>query len=340
MRPLNSPQLGSLVVSFFEDYLPTQRGMSIHTLRSYRDAIVLWLQFASRDSGRRLESLRIADLTVERIERFLEHLQAERHNGIATRNARLAALRTFSRHIAAKHPEQLGTVQSILNIPFKRGAKQMPIDYPESGDIRALLEHIDRRTPAGQRDYALFTLMCNTGARVQEVLNLRIRDVRLDPPEQIRLHGKGDKIRMCPLWQQTAKLLRDLIHAQPPDGLDLATAPLFRNRNGRPLTRFGVRYLLRKHLPNYRSVTSGRRIHPHALRHATAVHMLKDGIDFGTISQILGHASIVTTMRYARADLDLKRQALSQIFPDFLGPPLAGRIRWHGTELTRWLRRL
>ena len=340
MKALSSRDLGRLVVSFFEDYLPAQRGMSTHTLRSYRDALVLWLRFASRDAGRRLESLRVADFTAERIERFLEHLEAERHNGIATRNARLAALHTFARHLGANLPEQLGSVQSILNIPFKRGAKQLPIEYPESGDIRGLLEHIDRRTPAGQRDYALFTLMCNTGARVQEVLNVRIRDLRLEPPEQVRLHGKGEKIRLCPLWPQSAKLLRDLIRTQPPDATDLADALLFRNRNGRPLTRFGVRYLLRKHLPDYRSATSGRRIHPHALRHATAVHMLKDGIDFGTISQILGHASVTTTMRYARADLDLKRQALSQIFPDFLGPPLAGRVRWHGTELTRWLRRL
>ena len=340
MKALSSRDLGRLVVSFFEDYLPAQRGMSTHTLRSYRDAIVLWLRFASRDAGRRLESLRVADFTAERIERFLEHLEAERHNGIATRNARLAALHTFARHLGAKLPEHLGSVQSILNIPFKRGAKQLPIEYPESGDIRTLLEHIDRRTPAGQRDYALFTLMCNTGARVQEVLNVRIRDLRLEPPEQVRLHGKGEKIRLCPLWPQTAKLLRDLIRTQPPDATDLADALLFRNRNGRPLTRFGVRYLLRKHLPDYRSATSGRRIHPHALRHATAVHMLKDGIDFGTISQILGHASVTTTMHYARADLDLKRQALSQIFPDFLGPPLAGRVRWHGAELTRWLRRL
>lgn len=340
MKALSSPDLGRLVVSFFQDYLPAQRGMSTHTLRSYRDAIVLWLRFASRDTGRRLECLRAADFTAERIERFLEHLEAERHNGIATRNARLAALHTFARHIGAKLPEQLGSVQSILNIPFKRGAKQLPIEYPESGDIRGLLGHIDRRTPSGQRDYALFTLMCNTGARVQEVLNVRIRDLRLEPPEQVRLHGKGAKIRLCPLWPQTAKLLRELIRTQPPDAPDLADALLFRNRNGRPLTRFGVRYLLRKHLPDYRSATSGRRIHPHALRHATAVHMLKDGIDFGTISQILGHASVTTTMRYARADLDLKRQALSQIFPDFLGPPLAGRVRWHGTELTRWLRRL
>jgi site-specific recombinase XerD len=340
MKRLTSPELGRLVVSFFEEYLPSQRGMSIHTLRSYRDAIVLWLQFAARDAGQRLESLRVADLTAERVERFLEYLEAERHNGIATRNARLAALHTFMRHVGARLPEQLGIVQSILNIPFKRGARQAPVEYPESSDIRALMDHIDRRTPAGQRDYALFALMCNTGARVQEVLNLRVRDLRLDPPEQVRLHGKGEKIRLCPLWPRTAKLLRDLITAQPPDGPDLAAAPVFRNRNGAPLTRFGVRYLLRKHLPDYRSAVRGRRIHPHALRHAIAAHLLKDGVEFGTISQILGHASVTTTMRYSRADLDLKRQALSQVFPDFLAPPVAGRIRWHGAELTRWLRRL
>lgn len=340
MKRASSPDLGRIVVSFFEDYLPSQRGMSIHTLRSYRDAVVLWLQFAARDSKRRLESLGIVDLTAERVERFLDYLESERGNGISTRNARLAALHTFARHLGAKHPEELGRVQNILNIPFKRGARQVPIEYPESGDIQVLMNNIDRRTPAGQRDYALFALMFNTGARVQEVLNLRVGDLRLDPPEQVRLHGKGDKIRLCPLWPRTARLLRDLIHAQLPEGPALVTAPIFRNRSGAPLSRFGVRYLLHKHLPEYRSATQGRRIHPHALRHATAVHLLKSGVEFATISQLLGHASLTTTMRYARADLDLKRQALSQIFPDALGVPAAGRVRWHGAELTRWLRRL
>ena len=340
MKRTGSADLGRVVVSFFEEYLPAQRGMSIHTLRSYRDAIVLWLQFAARDTQRLLESLGVVDFTAERVERFLDYLETERKNGISTRNARLAALHTFARHLGARHPEQLGRVQSVLNIPFKRGARQLLIEYPESGDIQALMSHIDRRTPTGQRDYALFALMFNTGARVQEVLNLRIRDLRLDPPEQVRLHGKGDKIRLCPLWPRTARLLRDLIQAQLPEGPDLAAAPLFHNRSGGPLTRFGVRYLLRKHLPDYRSATQGGRIHPHALRHATAVHLLKSGVEFATISQLLGHASVTTTMRYARADLDLKRQALSQVFPDALGVPSAGRVRWHGAELTRWLRRL
>jgi site-specific recombinase XerD len=340
MRRQSRPDLGHLIVSFFEEYLPTQRGMSTHTLRSYRDAIVLWLQFAAKDAAKPLEALCIADLTVERIERFLCHLEVERGNGIATRNTRLAALHTFVRHLGARHPEHLSVMQGILNIPFKRGAPQAPIEYPESGDIQSLMSHIDRRTPTGQRDYALFALMFNTGARVQEVLNLRAGDLRLDPPEQVRLVGKGEKIRLCPLWPRTARLLRDLIQAQVPQAPDRATELVFRNRNGAPLTRFGVRYLLRKHLPDYRSATQGRRIHPHALRHATAVHLLKSGVEFATISQILGHASLTTTMRYARADLDLKRQALSQVFPDSLGLPAAGRVRWHGAELTRWLRRL
>jgi site-specific recombinase XerD len=254
---------------------------------------------------------------------------------------RLAALHTFARHLAARHPEQLGRVQAILNIPFKRGAREVPIEYPESSDIRLLMQHIDRRTSAGQRHYALFALMFNTGARVQEVLNIRVRDLRLDPPEQVRLHGKGEKIRLCPLWPRTAQLLRSLIATQFPSGTpDLPPMRVFRNRSGSPLTRFGVRYLLRKHLPDYRSPTQGRRIHRHALRHATAVHLLKSGVEFATISQWLGRASVATTMRYARADLDLKRQALSQVFPDALGVPAAGRVRWHGAELTRWLRRL
>jgi integrase/recombinase XerD len=340
MKQLTCPNLGHVIVDFFETYLPAQRGMSVHTLRSYRDAVILWLQFAARDTGRRLESLGIADLTADRIDRFLAYLEAGRGNSISTRNARLAALHTFARHLGAKHPEQLGMVQCILSIPFKRGAPEVPIEYPESADIEKLMNHIDRRMPGGQRDYALFALMFNTGGRVQEILNLRVRDLRLDPPQQVRLHGKGDKIRLCPLWPRTARLLRDLIAAQLPDEPDQANALVFRNRNGGPLTRFGVRYLLRKHLPDYRSATQGRHIHPHALRHATAVHLLKSGVEFATISQWLGHVSVNTTMRYARADLDLKRQALAQVFPETLGVPVAGRVRWHGAELTRWLRRL
>lgn len=185
--------------------------------------------------------------------------------------------------------------------------------------------------------------MLNTGARVQEILNLNIRDVRFDPPHQVRLLGKGNKVRLCPIWQRTAKLLQELTAATAKSTEEPSAEYLFRNRRGEPLTRFGVRYLLRKYLPQ--RLGGGRadlskRLHPHSLRHTTAVYLLKAGVDFATISHWLGHANINTTMRYAKADMDLKRQALAQVFPETLAAPATGKMRLDGTEITRWLRHL
>lgn len=317
--------------------------MSPHTVRSYRDAVVLLLQFMSRDANRSVDQLQIADFTADRVVRFLKFLESERNNGIPTRNARLGAIHVFARFLAAEFPEHLGLLQRVINIRFKRGARDVPIEYLEGQEVQAVLESIDRNRPNGQRDYALFALMFNTGARVQEILNLRRRDVRLEAPCQVRLFGKGNKLRLCPLWPATAKILRGLIEQQGSSEQDPANALLFTNARGKQLSRFGVRYLLRKYL-NLASRTSStlreKRIHPHSLRHGTAVALLRSGVDFATISQWMGHASLNTTMRYARADIDLKRQALSQVFPDALAPPRGGRLTIQGSELIPWLRRL
>jgi site-specific recombinase XerD len=343
MRPAKPTDLGRELVRFFEDYLPAQRGVSPHTLRSYRDALLLLLQFTARDSKRPIERLEIADLTSERITRFLSFLEAERKNGIATRNARLGAIHVFARCMAAQHPDQLGSLQRIIGLPFKRGAKEAPIEYLERAEIEALLNSIDRSTVAGRRDYVLFALMFNTGARVQEVLDLRRRDVRVDAPSQVRLHGKGSKVRLCPIWPATARLLRDLMQEIRSVEPDPAEAFLFTNARGQQMTRFGVRYLLRKHVAAAslaESTLREKRIHPHSIRHSTAVALLKAGVDFATISQWLGHASLNTTMRYARADLDLKRQALSQVFPEALAPPRGGHLLLDSRDLVGWLRRM
>ena len=336
--------LGRAVRRFFEEYLPHLRGLSAHTIKSYRDALVLFLRFASDDARRPVERLDIADLDRDRVMRFLEHLERVRANSVATRNARLAALHTFARFLAAERPEHLAMLQAVLGIPFKRGAREAPIEYFETQEMAALLQSIDRAAPGGQRDYTLFALLFNTGARVQEILNLRVRDVRLHPPHQVRLHGKGAKVRLCPIWPSTAQLLRKLIDGALPNGdEDPTTSLLFRNQRGGPLTRFGVRYRLRKHLaasvaaaPTLRD----KRLHPHSLRHTTAIQLLKADVDFATISQWLGHASVNTTMRYARADIDLKRAALSQVFPEALAPPKAGPVAVDGADITSWLRRL
>ena len=335
--------LGRDLVKFFDDFLPAQRGLSPHTIRSYRDALVLLLQFASRDSKRAVERLDIPDLTTERIAKFLSGLETDRHNSIATRNARLGAIHVFARFMAAHRPEHLGSLQQIIGMPFKRGGCEAPIEYLERDEMEALLNSIDRTSRLGRRDYALFALMFNTGARVQEVLDLRVRDVRFDAPAQVRLLGKGNRTRVCPLWPTTARLLTGLITEAIASAADPANRLLFTNARGGPLTRYGVRYLLRRYVKKATPAAPtlrGKKLHPHSLRHSTAVALLKAGVDFATISQWLGHAGLNTTMRYARADLDLKRQALSQVFPDALMPPKGGRLLIDGSDVVGWLRRI
>ena len=337
-------ELGRAVRRFFEEYLTHLRGLSTHTVKSYRDALVLFLRFASHDARRPIERLEIADLDRSRVIRFLDHLETVRGNGVATRNARLAALHTFARFLVAERPEHLAILQAVLGLPFKRGAREPPIEYFDTAEMAALLKSIDRARPGGQRDYALFALLFNTGARVQEILDLRVRDLRLDPPHQVRLQGKGGRVRLCPIWPSIARLLRSLIDSELPGGeKDPTTAIIFRNQRGGPMTRFGVRYRLRTHLAASASVAPtlrDKRLHPHSLRHTTAVQLLKADVDLATISQWLGHASVNTTMRYARADIDLKRAALSQVFPEALAPPKGGRTSIDGTNIAGWLRAL
>jgi site-specific recombinase XerD len=334
--------LGAAVVQFFETHLPAQRGMSRHTIRSYRDAVVMLLQFVAGRRGCGIEALDLADLDVAAVEDFLRHLEVDRHNGIATRNVRLAAIHTLARFLAGRHADRLGTWQAIIALPFKRGATQRAPEHLSADGVKAILNAIDRGSTTGERDFALLALMFNTGARVQEVLDLRLRDVRLDAPQQVRLVGKGNKVRICPIWPRTAQLLRELVAHRLGDSADHPDAPLFVNQRGEPLSRFGVRYVLRKYATRAGVTTELSHVlpHPHALRHTTAVHLLKAGVDFATISQWLGHASLNTTMRYARSDLDLKRQALSQVFPDILAPGSKAHVLFDPGGLTHWLRRL
>lgn len=343
MKAYQPTDLGRSIVRFFQEYLPTLRGMSRHTIQSYRDGMILFLGFAAADCGRPIESLGLADFVADRVARFLAFLEHERQNSITTRNARLAALHTFSRFLVAENPEHIAALQQILGIPFKRGARAAPVEYLEKAEIEALLASIDRKAPAGKRDFALFSLMFNTGARIQEILNLRVRDVRFEAPCQVRFTGKGNKVRLCPIWPRTAQLLKALVQSQHGNDQDLVDRHVFLNGRGVPMTRFGVRYLLHKHVAagaDAAPTLASKRIHPHSLRHTTAIHLLKAGVDLATISQWLGHANLNTTMRYARADLDLKRQALAQVFPEVLAPPRGGAFVFRGEDITGWLRRL
>ena len=232
---------------------------------------------------------------------------------MATRNVRLTAIHALFRFVASRNPEHLGLAQQVLGIPFKR-APERAIDYLEWKEIDAILKAIDRTTSHGTRDYALLATMFNTGARVQEIADLRASDLQLTRPFQVRLFGKGRKERYCPLWPQTAAVLRSFSKEQD---LDLRSETcVFLNHRGESLTRFGIRYILARCLarashdiPNL----CKKRLHPHSVRHSTAIALLKSGNDLSTISRYLGHASLNTTNRYAKVDLEMKRKAIARV---------------------------
>ena len=315
MKAARPNALARSLRAFFADHLPRVRGASPHTVRSYRDALALLLRFLAERRSRPIVLLDFDDLAPDEILAFLEHLEVDRGNGPGTRNARLAAIHAFATYAAAGDPQHIELCQRLLAVPFKRVSVRI-VEYLEEEEVRAMLDGADRTRPDGRRDYALLLALFNTGARVQEIVDVRACDLQLVRPLQVLLRGKGRKERICPLWPKTADALRLLIAEE---GIEPgATDPLFRNRNGQPITRFGVRYLMRKYarFGEARAPTlSKKRVHPHTMRHTTAVHLLHAGVDLVTISHWLGHASVETTNRYAAVDLETKRAALAKAGP-------------------------
>jgi integrase/recombinase XerD len=300
---------------FFAEHLPGVRGLSPNTILSYRDAVALFLRFLAAHRGRNVDRIDLDDLDPECVIAFLDHLEKSRENCTATRNSRLAALHAFARYVAAYAPEHMERCQRLLAVPFKR-ASARAVDYLEGEEFRAILESADRQTRNGRRDHAILLTFLNTGARVQELLDIRPVDLQLERPLQVRLCGKGSKERFCPLWPQTAAVLRTVVAEAGLSGT--SKDRLFRNRRREPLTRFGVRHILRVHaLRAQKSVPSlaRKRVHPHTMRHTAAVHLLQAGVDMVSISHWLGHQSVETTNRYAAIDLETKRKAVAKAGP-------------------------
>ena len=331
--------LAQALRGFLGDNLSRVRGLSRHTVLSFRDALKLLLVFLEQHLQRPAATLDFPDLTREHVLAFLDHLETQRGNCAATRNVRLAALHSFARYAAPLFPEHCGVCQCILAIPFKRTGKRT-VGYLEFNEMQALLAAPDRSTAAGFRDHALLLAMYNTGARVQEILDLRPCDLELDRPRQALLRGKGGKQRLCPLWQETAAVLRDLLRTGGVDPTD--RQPLFRNRAGHPLTRFGVRYILRKHARAAATTVptlGAKRVHPHKLRHTAATHFLQAGVDMVTISRWMGHATPATTCIYAEVDLESKRKAVRKAKPLLNTDPNSAAWRTQADTLS-WLESL
>ena len=333
----NANVLALALQRFLGDYLPHQRAFSVHTIWSYRDSLKLLLQFAAGPK-RRVADLTVLDLTPAKIIAFLDHLEAQHGNGATTRNVRLSAIHSFFDYLGTGWPEHLDQARRVLAITFKRTTHRT-IDYLEAAEVRTILEQIDRRSVWGRRDYVLLALMFNTGARVQEIVALQTTDLRLTAPHSVRFLGKGRRERICPLWPETARLLQQHL---ADTGLDSQVAQaLFRNHRGAPITRFGARLILQRHVARAAVVLPAlktKRIHPHSIRHSTAIYLLKSGVDFSTVAHWMGHKSLNTTYQYTAIDLEAKRAALAKAEPVTKSQRMP---RWRtDNDLLTWLESL
>jgi site-specific recombinase XerD len=329
----------SLVQAFFQEYLAGQRGLSQNTILAYRDALKLFLTFLVSSSGKPAAQLRLEDLKADRVLAFLDEVEQKRKNCTATRNLRLAALRTFFQYMIAEDTIRSGQYQKIVAIPLKRSPRPL-IGYLEIDEVQAILNSIDRDTSAGNRDYALFSFFYNTGARVQEVIDVTVGAIRFKAPPIVTLTGKGSKTRIVPLWPATATILLD--HTKTRGIEKQEGARLFVNARGQPLTRFGVRHILRTRIASATAkcaCLAGKRISPHTWRHSTAMHLLQAGVDLTVIQRWLGHVQLATTHTYVEIDLEMKRKALSICSPPVEENGLR-KVLDKNRDVISWLARL
>lgn len=333
--------IGQVLHAFFEDHLKVQKGLRPSSVKSYRDTIKLFLAFVAAARRRPVTRLALADLSSERVLEFLRMIEVERSNHARTRNQRLAALHTFYRYLAIHHPEMLAEAERVEAIPSKRTQAPETL-YLERDEIDALFKALPKQGALALRDRALLMLLYNTGARAQEIADLRVGDVDLDGPLRVRLHGKGDKWRMCPIWPETAALLKQLETV----GRQNKALALFTSHHTQPLTRFGIYKIVKRHTTMLRPIRCNGQSHhgisPHVFRHSSAVSLLEAGNDINVVRSWLGHVSLDTTNRYAEITLRTKQAAVLACLPPVDSASVCpASVGWRqDEELMKWLQSL
>ena len=299
--------LGPWLRRFLVEYIVTERNLARNTRSSYRDTFSLLLPFVGRKVRQPVDRLAVRDLTSGLVLKFLMHLEEDRGCSIRTRNQRLAAIRAFARFVGSRDPAHVEWCGHIRAIASKKSMPP-PVGWLTRPEMEALLAVPNRKTSRGQREYALLLFLYNTGARVSEATQLKVRDLKFGHGrgghDLATLHGKGGKTRQCPLWQETERVLAHEIRDRAPD------APVFVSRLGTGYTRFGIYRLVERCAAQVPDL-AGRTITPHMIRHTTACHLVLAGVDINTIRAWLGHVSISTTNIYAEIDLTLKANAVA-----------------------------
>lgn len=305
------PSFASLVQQFFTEYLVAQRAVSPRTVACYRDALMLFLDFANQRLKKTATSLKLNDIQPDLILAFLDHLEHDRHNAVRSRNLRLTALRAFLKFAGRRDVASLHVIEQALAVPMKRFERPM-LGFLTREEMLAVLGQ-PGETWTSQRDHLLVAMLYNTGARVSEIIGVRVTDIVLDGGACVHLHGKGRKQRSVPLWHTTVAEVRAWLRLNP---ALRGQAPLLPNREGQAMSRSNV--VQRLALAVARAANQApsivkKRISPHIIRHTTAMHLLQSGVPFNVIALWLGHASTTTTHRYVEADLAMKENALARL---------------------------
>ncbi len=312
------------LTKFMTEYLPGQRSLSTNTIRSYRDTFVQLIVYCRDTKHIQPDKLKISSLTRDLIEEFLTNIEVERKCSVATRNQRLAAIKSFIHFVQVEEPEHLLQCQSILELKGKTAVKTT-INYLSSDEINLLLNCPDSFTTKGRRDIALLTLLYDSAARVQELCDIKLGDIRLDSPPVLQVTGKGKKKRRIPLSPDCADILRKYVAENNLDRKGLSEQYLFFNNRNEPLTRSGVSHILKKYLTKLYEegkLKSNVDITPHCLRHSKAMHLVEAGVNLIYIRDFLGHESVETTQIYARSNPESARKAIEKVQAETKGPEL------------------
>jgi integrase/recombinase XerD len=307
-----SISLAPILQYFFTEHLSSHKQVSPRTIAAYRDTFRLLLQFVQGKTGKAPSSLCVQDLDAPVILSFLDHLEQQRKNTVVSRNARLAALRSFFRVVALRDPASIGIVTRVQAVPVKRTDKRL-VGYLTREEMDAVLAAPNQSEWLGRRDYAFLLTMYNSGARLSELTALRRSQLIVGPTTYLRLHGKGRKERDVPLWAKTARVLQQWFREL--DGTGEIVFPTIRRT---PLSADAVSHMLKqavKRASGACTTLAAKRVTPHVLRHTTAMHLMQSGVDMAVIALWLGHESIETTHKYVEADLATKERALDRIAP-------------------------
>jgi integrase/recombinase XerD len=311
------------LTEFLSVYLPTQKNISKNTIHSYRDTFKLLIKYCQEIREIPVERITLKVLSSDCLNDFLQWLETNRKCSISTRNQRLAAIHSFFRYIQAEEPSGIFNYQKIAAIPIKK-AKKTVVEYLTPEATKLILEQPDKHTVRGRRDLTLMSVLYDSGARVQELIDLRICDVTLQDPAVLTLTGKGNKTRRIPIMKNTAVLLQSYIQENKMDKSWKNENPLFTNNQHHKLTKAGIIYIITKYVVSARqkSALIPIRVNIHMFRHSKAMHLLQAGVNLVYIRDFLGHVDLKTTEIYARADTEMKRKAIEKVQLDLIDSTL------------------